>query len=413
MIGNTAFCQQNSKRKKKMANQRAMASMMRGADRLMSPGDPGFMNIGREPTWGRTGPMAPGYSGRGHKRVMGGRAGGAIGNLKRQMTAAPSDDPENRLVHTMNENYWITIPRKIAVNRELVSQGSRMDHFITFIHAAMDEYDVETDYMNKGPDGYRGKFLAASAEGYATSVPRDKKREGARIGGFTTYLTFEISLSEMNFILQEQEPTNTDDFLPDPGFTDVMDEWAFGGVQVTVKSNENKYGTPYHTGDDSHTTSVVAGMGFCANYWGRGARRGQRLYLIAKRVSRKDGKYIPTNEKSTGSESPYRLGVRKGEAASERYGLSEEEAEDADVVKRPFQIIPWPRHDTVEPGEYPPAEELEYEDNNGAMQRGHVIYVGTSYEPRSKMIRDELYLRSHRDDLAAQMLPRVMIMVGF
>lgn len=398
--------------REKMANQRAMMSMMRGADTLRSAGEPGFMNVSRDPTWGRVGPMAPGYANRGHKRIMGGPAAGAIANLKRQMTGAPSDDPENRMVQTMSENYWVTVPRKIAVNPELVSQGARMDHFIVFIHAAMDEYDVEKDYYAKGTKGYRGMFLAESVGAGVRSVPRDRMVAGARVGGLTAYLSFEISLSEMNFILQEQEPINTNPELTDAGFLDVMDEWAFGGVQVTAKGNKTKYGMPYYTGDDSHTTSVVLGMGFTANYWGRGARRGQKLYLIAKRVSRDDGKYIPTERHSKGS--PYRLGVRSGEASAERYGYTSEQAAEQGIVERPFQIIPWPRHDTpANSGDYPPPEELKYVDNDGATRRAHVMFVGTAYEPRSKMIREELYLRSHCDDVAVQMLPRVMVMVGF
>lgn len=394
-----------------MATQRTMLSMMQGADKLLSQRDPSFMNVNRDPSWGRVGPMETGFMNRGHKRTMSGNATGMIGNLKRQMTGAPTDEPATRMVNTMNENFWVTVPRKVALNQELVSQGSRLDHSIVFIHPAMDEYDVETDYMDKGIPGYRGTFLAETGEGHSRTVPRDRPIEGARVGGVTHYLNFEISLSEMNFILQEQEPINEDKFMPDPGFSEVMDEWAFGGVQVTAKNNESKHGVPYYTGDDSHTTSVVLGMAFTANYWGRGARRGQRLYLIAKRVSREDGKYIPTE--NTSKDSPYRLGVKKGEPASERFGLTKEQAIRQGIVEKPFQIIPWPRHDTVNPGDYPPPEELEYEDNNGMRSRAHVIFIGTAYEPRSKRIPEEHYFRSHCDDVSVQMLPRVMIQIGY
>jgi len=391
-----------------------MVSTMSGADRLLSGRSPPVGSIGRESAWGRVGPMAPGYATRGHKRVYSGGAGGMMDRLKQQMRSAPSESPESRMTNTMMENDWITVPRKVARNPDLASQQSKLDHFMVFIHPAVDEYDVETDVgPDYGRDAYRSHFLASTQEGYTRTIPRDKISDTRYTpvgGGSTAYLSFEVSLSEMNHLLQCQEKRVIDRLKGDRNFVEVMDEWAFGGIQVTSKQNETKYGIPYHTGDDAHTTSVVWGMAFTANYWGKAARRGQRLYLIAKRVERDpplgSKSYIPI---ASEGDQPYKLGILD---PREVYGLTEEQARSQGLVAKPFQIIPWPSPDMVEPGDYPPYEDRVYIDNNGEERLAHVIPVGLSYEPRSKLVSSDLFDRATWDDTAVNKLPRVTVMLG-
>ena len=397
-----------------MANQRGMVSQMIGSDRLLSGMDPPVGSIGRESSWGRVGPMAPGYAGRGHKRVHSGGPGGMMGQLKQQMRSAPSESPEARMTATMLENDWITVPRKVARNPDLASQQSKLEHLMVFIHPAIDEYDAETDTGPEyGREAYESHFLASTQEGYTRTIPRDRmsdSRYSPLGGGATGYLSFEVSLSEMNYMIQSQERRGTDPMKGDRNFAEVMDEWAFGGIQVTSKQNENKHGISYRTGDDAHTTSVVWGMAFTANYWGKAARRGQRLYLIAKRVERDPPNgskaYIPL--KSSG-DRPYMLGILE---PREVYGLSESEATMRGLVAKPFQLIPWPSPEMVEPGDYPPYEDRVYVDNNGETRLGHVIPIGLSYEPRSKLVSADLFDRATWDDTAVNKLPRVTIMLG-
>jgi hypothetical protein len=350
--------------------------------------------------------MTPGYTNRGAKRTMG-SGGGVMGRLKQQMQVAPRDDPASRMQNSMMENDWITVPRKVAMNPDLSSQKSKLDQMMVFIRPADDDHTTVD-----GDTTRDGHFLALTNDGDTRTISRNMMSSSAYAplgGGVNAYLTFEVSLSEMNHLLQAQETTIEDPEglgqFGDRNFAEVMDEWAFGGIQVTSLKDDDKYGMPMYTGEDPHTTSVVWGMGFTANYWGKAARRGQRLYLLAKRVDR-GGPYLPT--KGSG-DAPYRLGVLD---PREVYGFSENDAQNQGLVAKPFQLVPWPSPEMVEPGDYPPYDDRLYIDNHGEERLAHVITIGISYEPRSKIVPGDLFDRVSWDDTAVNKLPRATIMLG-
>jgi hypothetical protein len=376
---------------------------MAGEDRLLSTADPGVGRVSRDPVWGRTGPMADGYANRGHKRTFSSNAGGTRNAFKQMMSSVDRDAPASRMTHDMEENGWATVKRKIAFNRELFSQNSKIIQYPIWTHPAVDEYDAETDYDRNGTEKYRRGFVTDTYSGTRV-IPEGKEISGDTVlGGSTAFLYFQISLAEMNSLLQESEPAIDDPTIEDPPFEDAVGDWKLNGVLEVVKSNEDKYGRPLYTGDDAHTTSVIYGYTYIINYWGNQARKGTKLYFIAKRVDRENDSIIPIENKSSG---PYIMGVNKEN--SERWGLTNKQAKDNGIVKRPFQIIPWAKSGM----EHPSLEDREYIDNNGMKRYGSVMYVGRVVESSGKKMYQHDLDNAPHDDVAAGKLSRIWIFYG-
>lgn len=381
----------------------AFLRQMAAEDRLLSTADPGVGGISREPVWGRTGPMADGYANRGHKRTFSSDAGGTHGAFKQIMTSVDTDAPASRMTQDMEENGWITVPRKIAFNRQLYSQDNKLLHYPIWTHPAVDEYNPETDYEGSGTEEYRRGFITDTYSG-TRIVPEHKEVTGATVlGNKTAFLYFQITLAEINHMLQESEAAVDDDEIEDASFENAIGDWKLNGVQEVVKGNEDKYGRPLKTGEDSHTTCVIHGHCYVINYWGIEARKGTKLFFIAKRVDREDDGIIPIEEKSSG---PYVMGVNYNKG--ERWGLTNKEAKEHGIVKRPFQILPWAKAGM----DYPPLEDRKYIDNNGMTRYGSVIFVGTVMEATGKKMYEKYYKDAPHDDVAAGRLPRIWIFYG-
>ncbi|MHA1682532.1 MAG: hypothetical protein ACTSUE_16460 [Promethearchaeota archaeon] len=352
---------------------------------------------------GTMGVMTPNFN-RGNKRgPLGGAASSVMGSITKLARSATIDGPEVTQTHDMPENQPLVVKRKLAQNDQIYSQTSNLQYFPIWVHPSVDEYEPSTDYSGEGDGGghgYRGRLLVDTRHGieYHSMTHTQKS-----IGGRTSFLEWHVSMAEMNFILQSQEPAS-DPKVGDLDFTEAMGSWKFDGVVNNKKANLDKYGKWNRTGDDAHVTVDQYNLSHVVNYWGREAVKGVPLFFIFKRVERKTLPLKPNR---------YVMGVNKcmEDSAIPEVTIDRDDIVGADqlgLTRKPFQIIPWARrgHDQ------PPLSELEYKDNFGISRLAPYRRVGTVHTGSSRTTRREYYNRASYDDAAAMRLPRIWIFLG-
>jgi hypothetical protein len=336
----------------------------------------------------------------GNKRGPLGAVGGVMGSITKLARSATVDGPEVTQTHDMPENQPLVVKRKLAPNGHIHSQDSNLQYYPIWVHPSMDEYEPSRDYSDEGEDGYRRRLLVDTHHGVEY---HDVTHTQKAIGGRTKFLYWHVSMAEMNYILQREEPAS-DPRKGDLDFTEAMGAWTFDGVVNNKKANLDKYGKWNRTGDDAHVTVDQYNLSHVVNYWGKEAIKGVPLFFIYKRVDRKTLPQKPNR---------YVMGVKSGmeDHATPEVTIDRDDVVGADQLglsARPFQIIPWARRGYSQP----PLEVLEYEDNHGIKRYASYHKVGTVHTGSSRMARREYFARAAYDDKAAMRLPRIWIFLG-